>query len=66
MPGIRVREGEPIEKVLRSFKRQIERAGTKAELRKRECYDKPSVKKRMKSEAARRRRAKLLRKMNQE
>jgi small subunit ribosomal protein S21 len=42
MPGIRVRENESFEVALRRFKKQCERAGVLAEIRKREHYEKPS------------------------
>lgn len=48
MPGIKVREGESFEQALRRFKKQCERAGILAELRKREYYEKPSEKKKKK------------------
>lgn len=63
MPGVKVREGEPIDKVLRIFKRQMEKAGLKAELKKREHFEKPSIKRKKKASAARKRRIKQLRKM---
>lgn len=53
MPGVKVRDGESIDKALRIFKRQVEKAGTMIDLRKKEGYDKPSVRKKKKSIAAR-------------
>ena len=53
MSEIRVRENESLESALRRFKRQCARAGVIAEVRKREHYEKPSVKRKKKSEAAR-------------
>jgi small subunit ribosomal protein S21 len=55
MTGVRVRENESIESAIRRFKKQCEKAGILAELRKREHYDKPSVKKKKKAIAARKR-----------
>ena len=55
MAEIRVKEGEPLDNALRRFKRQCQKSGVLAELRKRECYEKPSVKRKKKSEAARKR-----------
>ncbi len=55
MPGIKVRDGEPFEVALRRFKKQCEKAGILSELRKREHYEKPSVAKKKKSIAARKR-----------
>ncbi|MGE5653901.1 MAG: 30S ribosomal protein S21, partial [Bacillota bacterium] len=43
---------------LRRFKRQCQRAGVLAEVRKREHYEKPSVRKKKKQEAARKRKFK--------
>lgn len=58
MPGVKVREGESFESAMRRFKKQIEKAGILSELRKREHYEKPSVKRKKKSIAARKRAAK--------
>ena len=44
MAEIRVKDGETLDSALRRFKRQCQRSGIQAELRKRECYEKPSVK----------------------
>ncbi|MFA4974328.1 MAG: 30S ribosomal protein S21 [bacterium] len=52
MPGIRVRDGETFEQALRRFKKQCEKAGILSEVRKREYYEKPSVKEKRKREAA--------------
>ncbi|MBI2609245.1 MAG: 30S ribosomal protein S21 [Deltaproteobacteria bacterium] len=52
MPGIKVREGESFESALRRFKKQCEKAGVLSEVRKREHYDKPSVRKKKKALAA--------------
>ena len=58
MPGITIREGDSFEASLKKFKKQCEKAGTLLEIRKREAYDKPSVKKKKKIIAARKRAAK--------
>ncbi|CAD2076915.1 hypothetical protein GCM10007358_03740 [Phocicoccus schoeneichii] len=50
-----VRKNESIEDALRRFKRTVSKNGTIAEARKREFYEKPSVKRKKKSEAARKR-----------
>lgn len=55
MSGIRVREGESFESAVRRFKRSCEKAGILSELRKREHYEKPSVRKKRKTMAARKR-----------
>jgi small subunit ribosomal protein S21 len=63
MPGIRVRENDTFETALRRFKKQCEKAGILSELRKREHYEKPSVKKKRKALAARKRMLKKMRKL---
>lgn len=50
-----VRKNESIEDALRRFKRTVSKSGTIQEVRKREFYEKPSVKRKKKSEAARKR-----------
>jgi small subunit ribosomal protein S21 len=53
MPSIRVRESDSFENALRKFKKQCEREGILSEIKKREHYEKPSVKKKKKAIAAR-------------
>lgn len=53
MPSIRVRENDSFENALRKFKKQCEREGILSEVKKREHYEKPSVKKKKKAIAAR-------------
>ena len=55
MSEIRVKENETLESALKRFKRQCARSGVLAEVRKREHYKKPSVKRKKKMEAARKR-----------
>jgi len=55
MPGIFIREGDSFEGALKKFKKQCEKAGTMTELRKREAFEKPSVKRKKKALAARKR-----------
>ena len=55
MADIRVKDNESLVSALRRFKRQCARAGVLNEVRKREHYEKPSVKRKKKSEAARKR-----------
>ena len=55
MAEIRLKDNESLESALRRFKKQCARAGVIAEVRKREAYEKPSVKRKKKSEAARQR-----------
>lgn len=47
-----VKDGENIERALKKFKRKFEKTGVVKELRARQQYDKPSVKKRLKMEHA--------------
>ncbi len=55
MAEVRVKEGETLDSALRRFKRNCARSGILAEVRKRAHYEKPSVKRKKKSEAARKR-----------
>ena len=55
MAEIRVKENESLDSALRRFKRSCAKAGVISEVRKREHYEKPSVKRKKKSEAARQR-----------
>jgi small subunit ribosomal protein S21 len=52
---VRIRENESLESALKRFKRQCARSGVLQEVRKREHYEKPSVKRKKKAEAARKR-----------
>ena len=47
-----VKDGENIERALKKFKRKFEKTGVVKELRARQQFDKPSVKKRLKMEHA--------------
>ncbi len=58
MAEVRVKENESLDSALRRFKRQCAKSGVLAELRKREHYEKPSVKRKKKAEAARKRKYK--------
>ena len=58
MAEVRVKENESLDSALRRFKRQCARSRVLSELRKREHYEKPSVKRKKKSEAARKRKSK--------
>ncbi len=55
MSKVRIKENESLENALRRFKRQTARDGVIQEVRKNEHYEKPSVKRKKKSEAARKR-----------
>ena len=58
MSEVHVKENESLDSALRRFKRSCAKAGIVAEGRKREHYESPSVKRRKKSEAARKNRNK--------
>ena len=58
MSEIRVKDNESLENALKRFKRSCAKSGVLAEVRKREHYEKPSVKRKKKSEAARKRKFK--------
>lgn len=47
-----IKDNENIERALKRFKRKFDRTGVMKELRARQQYDKPSVKKRLKMEHA--------------
>jgi len=63
MSGIRVRENESFENALRRFKKQCEKTGIISEIRRREHYEKPSVKRKRKALAARKRALKRMKKV---
>jgi len=52
---IRIGKTESLDTALKRFKRSCAKDGVLAEVRKREHYEKPSVKRKKKSEAARKR-----------
>ena len=55
MSEVVIKDNETLDSALRRFKRNCAKAGIMGEIRKREHYDKPSVKRKKKSEAARKR-----------
>ena len=55
---VRIKENESLDSAIRRFKRQTSRDGIIQEVRKREHYEKPSVARKKKSEAARKRKYK--------
>ena len=61
MPVVRVNDGEPFEKALRRFKKECQKEGILSEIRRRAFYEKPSVRKKKKSIAAKKRAMKRLR-----
>ena len=58
MSEVKIKENETLESALRRFKRKTAMAGVMSEIPKREHYEKPSVKRKRKSEAARKRKMK--------
>jgi small subunit ribosomal protein S21 len=50
-----VKEGEPIERALRKFKKKIQDSGLLNELRAREFYEKPTTERKRKKSAAKNR-----------
>lgn len=58
MVGIRVRENESFESALRRFKKICEKSGVLSEIRRREHYEKPSVRRKKKALAARKKKRK--------
>ena len=58
MSEVKIKENETLESALRRLKRKTAMAGVMSEIRKREHYEKPSVKRKRKSEAARKRKMK--------
>ena len=55
MPGLKVKDNESYEGALRRFKKQCEKSGVLSEIRRREFYEKPSVRRKKKALAARKR-----------
>jgi small subunit ribosomal protein S21 len=55
MPGATARKGESFEKLMRRFKRAVEKDDIISELRKREFYEKPTTKRKREKAAARKR-----------
>ncbi len=62
MPGIIVSENDNFDFALRKFKKQCEKSGILSELKKRQHYEKPSIQKKKKEAAARKRLMKKFRK----
>ena len=60
MPAVIIREGESFESALKRFKKQCEKTGILSEIKKREHYEKPSVKRKKKILAAKKRALKKL------
>lgn len=58
MAEVKLKENESLDNALRRFKKQCARFGILTEVKRREHYEKPSVKRKKKSEAARKRKYK--------
>lgn len=58
MSEVKVNKGESLESALKRFKKKTAMAGIMSEIRKREHYEKPSVRRKKKSEAARKKKKK--------
>ncbi len=58
MAEVKLKENESLDNALRRFKKQCARSGILGEVKRREHYEKPSVKRKKKSEAARKRKYK--------
>ena len=58
MSTVRVGENETLDSALRRFKRKCSRDGIIGDLRRKEFYERPSVRRKKKAEAARKRNAK--------
>lgn len=56
MAEVKIGKNETLDKALKRFKKQCARSGVLSEARRREHYEKPSVRRKKKSEAARKRR----------
>jgi len=63
VPVVHVREDESFENALRRFKRKCEKSGVLTELKKRQHFEKPSVKRKRKEIQARK---KMVRKLAEE
>ena len=55
MSNVIVKEGESLDSALRRFKRKCSRDGIIGDLRRKEFYERPSVRRKKKAEAARKR-----------
>ena len=61
MPSVRVKQGESFEQTLKRFKKQCQKAGIFSDIRRSARYEKPSVRRKRKMQAASRRLQKALR-----
>jgi small subunit ribosomal protein S21 len=65
MPAVIVRDGESFESALKRFKKQCEKTGILSEIKKREHYEKPSVKRKKKMLAAKKRALKKFKRISE-
>ncbi|MDX8377382.1 MAG: 30S ribosomal protein S21 [Mariprofundales bacterium] len=63
MPGVKIDTTEDFELALKRFRKQVEKAGVVSECRRRDAYEKPSIKAKRKAAAARKRLMKRLRRI---
>lgn len=61
MPSVKVRDNESLDSALKHFKKQCEKEGLFSEIKKREHYEKPSVKRKKKIVEARKKAVKKTR-----
>lgn len=60
MPTVNVKDSDSFEIALKRFKKQCEKEGILSEIKKREHYEKPSIKKKKKIIAARKKAARRM------
>lgn len=58
MSKVKVRDNESLDQALRRFKKECSKSGVMSEVKKRRHYEKPSVKRKKKAEAAKRKKTK--------
>ncbi|HBF34152.1 TPA: 30S ribosomal protein S21 [Candidatus Sumerlaeota bacterium] len=61
---IKIDEGESIERALKRFKKECQKSGFLTELRRREFYEKPCVRRKRADEAATRKHRRRIQKVN--
>ena len=64
MPGVIVRDEEPFEKALKRFKKSCEKSGIISDMKKHQHFEKPSEKRKRKIKAAKRKRLKMEKAIN--
>ena len=63
MAFVKIRDNESFEQAFRRFKKSCEKSGLLSEVKKREHYEKPSIRRKKKSIAARKRVLKKIKKL---